>query len=141
MKHFPEFKNMTRAAGPFDVKLAPQPADSEGPESLARLLLDKRFQGDLDGTSHGQMLAVRGAVKGSAGYVAMEVVSASLHGRRGSFALQHSGTMDRSVPTLVVRVVPDSGTGELEGLSGSMQIDIAEGGAHSYVFEYELPAG
>lgn len=132
---------MTRAAGPFDVKIAPQPPESDGPESLARLLLDKRFHGDLDGTSHGQMLAIRTAVKGSAGYVAMEVVSGSLHGRHGGFALQHSGTMDRSAATLVVRVVPDSGTGELEGLSGSMQIDIAEGGAHSYVFEYELPAG
>ena len=128
----------TRAAGTFDVKLSPLPAynDAEG-AMLGRLSLDKTFQGDLTATSRGEMLSAGTAVKGSAGYVAIERVSGTLHGRSGSFVLQHSGTMDRGVPQLVVSVVPDSGTDELTGLAGTMRIDI-ESGAHSYVFDYTL---
>ncbi len=123
--------------GAFDVKVIPQSADPAGGESIGRMLLDKRFHGKLDAISRGQMLAMRTAVEGSAGYVAMEVVTGKLDGRKGSFVLQHSGTMNRGVPTLALTVVPDSGTGELAGLSGSMAIDIADG-KHGYRFECSL---
>jgi hypothetical protein len=97
----------------------------------------KRFHGDLEATSYGEMLSAVGDVKGSAGYVALERVNGILQGRSGSFVLQHSGTMTRGAPELSVTVVPDSGTGELVGLSGRLTIKI-ESGAHSYEFEYTL---
>ncbi len=99
--------------------------------------IDKAFQGDLEATSKGAMLSAMGAVKGSAGYVAMELVTGTLSGRAGSFVLQHSGTMTRGVPEQSVTVVPDSGTGDLTGISGRMTI-VIEGGKHSYVFEYSV---
>jgi hypothetical protein len=120
------------ASGTFEVKLIPQPD-----EPVGRMTLDKQFHGDLEATSNGQMLAVRGEVKGSAGYVAMERVTGALGGRNGSFALQHSGTMNRGVPEQSVTVVPDSGAGDLTGLSGRMTIKIADG-KHFYEFEYAL---
>lgn len=122
------------AAGTFDVKLVPV----LGGTQVGGMTIDKVFHGDLDGTSAGQMLAVRTAVDGSAGYVAMEVVTGALAGRRGTFALQHSGTMNRGVPSLSVSVVPDSGTGDLAGLTGTMTIDVAAG-QHKYAFRYALP--
>jgi hypothetical protein len=100
--------------------------------------IDKKFSGDLDATSTGEMLAFMTAVKGSAGYVAMERVNGTLHGHTGSFALQHTGTMNRGVPEMSVTVVPDSGTGELVGIAGNMTIKI-DAGKHSYEFEYTLP--
>lgn len=100
--------------------------------------LDKQFHGDLEGTSKGQMLTAGTAVKDSAGYVAIERVDGTLKGQRGSFVLQHSGTMTRGAPQLVITVVPDSGTGQLVGLAGKMTILIADG-KHSYEFEYTLP--
>jgi hypothetical protein len=103
------------------------------------MALDKQFHGDLEGTSKGQMLSTMGDVKGSAGYVAMERVRGTLHGRTGTFALQHGGTMTRGAPSLTITVVPDSGTGELVGLTGTMEIHIVEG-KHSYDFSYALPA-
>ena len=121
------------AAGPFEVKLTPQPPGEDA--ALGRLTLDKTFHGALEATSKGQMLAFSSSIKGSAGYVAMEQVSGTLQGRRGTFVLQHSGTMTRGEPQLTVTVVPDSGTEELVGLSGAMQIDIS-GGKHAYLFEY-----
>jgi hypothetical protein len=121
------------AAGSFEVKLTPQPADG----ALGRMSIDKQFHGDLEGTSQGQMLAAGTSVKGSAGYVALEQVTGALHGRAGTFILQHSGTMTRGTPQLSVTVVPDSGTGELAGLTGKMDIQIAAG-KHSYAFEYTL---
>lgn len=126
----------SRATGTFEVKMVPQDA----PESpgVGRMLLDKQFHGDLEGTSKGQMLAAMTDVKGSAGYVAIEQVSGKLKGRAGTFVLQHNGIMTRGEPQLSIAVVPDSGTGELAGLSGKMEI-IIEGGKHSYVFEYQLP--
>jgi hypothetical protein len=129
----------TRASGTFEVKLSPQAPDDDKPESAAvgRLVIDKQFHGDLEATSKGQMLAVRSAVDGSAGYVAMEQVTGTLQGRSGTFALQHSGTMTRGTPKLTVSVVPDSGTGELVGLAGEMEIIVA-GGKHSYEFQYQL---
>ena len=104
------------------------------------MAIDKHFHGDLEATSQGEMLSAMGEIKGSAGYVAMERVRGVLHGRKGTFVLQHIGTMNRGVPTLSVTVVPDSGTGELAGLSGSMKIIIQQA-KHSYEFEYTLPQG
>ncbi|HEX4934398.1 MAG TPA: DUF3224 domain-containing protein [Gemmatimonadaceae bacterium] len=129
-----------RASGTFTVKLTPQPADeyADG-KSLGRLTIDKVFEGDLAATSAGQMLSAMTAVKGSAGYVAIERVTGTLGGRSGTFVLQHSGTMHRGAASLVLTVVPDSGTGALDGLGGGMQI-IIEGGVHSYVFDYEFTA-
>jgi len=130
---------MRSIAGRFDVTLGPQPAD-ERPlgAAISRLSLDKRFHGALDARSEGQMLAFRSAVEGSAGYVAMERVEGHLEGRAGSFVLQHSGTMERGARHLDLAVVPDSGTGELAGLRGTMRIDISDG-EHSYGFDYTLP--
>lgn len=135
----PKDKIMTkRAKGTFEVKLSPQPPDGEAADSaIGRMLIDKQFRGDLEGTSRGQMLAVRTAVEGSAGYVAMEQVAGVLGGRRGTFVLQHSGTLARGAQQLSVTVVPDSGTGDLAGLAGRMEIKI-DGGKHSYEFEYTL---
>jgi hypothetical protein len=126
------------AKGSFAVKLDPQAADEKHADTgIGRMLIDKQFQGDLEGVSRGQMLGVRTAVEGSAGYVAMEQVTGVLNGRRGTFVLQHTGTMTRSALTLSVTVVPDSGTDELTGLAGKMEIEIADG-KHSYDFEYTL---
>jgi len=101
------------------------------------MTIDKQFHGDLEATSKGQMLAFMTVVKGSAGYVAMEQVTGKLHGQEGTFVLQHNGTMKRGEPGLSVTVVSDSGTGALEGLSGTMEIIVAEG-KHSYRFQYSL---
>jgi hypothetical protein len=129
----------TRASGTFEVKIVPQAPDAGGEATVGRMSLDKHFHGDIEGPSRGQMLAVMTEVESSAGYVAMERVTGTLHGRAGSFALQHSGTMDRGAQRLTISVVPDSGTGQLAGLAGTMTID-ASGGKHSYVFEYTLPS-
>ena len=127
---------MPLAIGPFDVKLNPETvSESAANAGLGRYSLDKRFHGELDATSKGEMLSAGTAVKGSAGYVALERVDGVLQGRRGSFALQHSGTMARGEATLSVTVVPDSGTEELVGLHGSMSIKITEG-KHTYQFNY-----
>lgn len=124
------------ANGTFEVKLTPQD-DKSNDTTLGRMTIDKQFHGDLEAVSKGQMLSAMTAVQGSAGYVAIEKVSGVLQGRRGSFVLQHSGTMNRGAPELVVTVVPDSGTDELVGLSGKMTIKIADG-KHFYEFEYTL---
>ena len=128
---------MSHATGPFEVKLAPQ-TDANADTAIARMTIDKQFHGDLEATSVGQMLSAMGNVKGSAGYVAIEKVTGTLHGHKGSFVLQHNATMDRGKPELNIIVVPDSGTGDLEGLTGSMKIDISNG-KHSYSFDYQLP--
>jgi len=127
------------AKGSFEVKVTPQPADDQsGDTTIGRLSLDKQFHGDLEGTSKGQMLGVQTAVKGSAGYVAMERVSGTVAGRTGTFVLQHSGTMTHGALQLSITVVPDSGTGQFTGLAGSMNIEITEG-KHFYDFAYTLP--
>ena len=128
------------AGGTFEVKITPQPPGdkAEGP-TVGRMSLDKQFHGDLEATSKGEMLAVGTAVKGSAGYVAMEQVTGTLHGRRGTFALQHTGTLTRGAAQLSVTVVPDSGTDQLAGLAGQMTIEIDDG-QHSYDLEYTLPS-
>jgi hypothetical protein len=127
-----------RATGTFDVELAPPPGPDGTAASTGRMTIAKRLQGDLEGTSAGQMLTGMTGTEGSAGYVAIEEVRGTLHGRSGTFLLQHSGTMRRGAPQLSIAVVPDSGTGQLTGLAGEMTIEIADG-VHSYVFEYTLP--
>ncbi|MEI6738584.1 MAG: DUF3224 domain-containing protein [Pseudomonadota bacterium] len=125
-----------RAAGTFEVKLNPQALHEKiETATIGRMSIDKKFLGDLVATSKGEMLSAMTSTKGSAGYVAIESVTGILNGRKGGFVLQHSGTMNRSTPTLIVSVVPDSGTGELVGITGNMTIDIADG-KHAYVFEY-----
>jgi len=124
-------------SGLFDVKMSPQAAAENEGASISRMLLDKHFHGDLEAISKGQMLAHMTSVKGSAGYVAIEKVTGTLHGRKGSFVLQHSGTMNRGEATLVLTVIPDSGTQDLEGLSGAMTITVTEG-MHYYGFEYSF---
>ena len=126
----------THASGTFEVKVTPQGID-EKDAVVGSFSLDKQFHGDLSGTSKGVMLAVSTAVSGSAGYVAMEQVTGTLNGRTGTFALQHTGTMTRGAPQLTVSVVPDSGTGELAGLSGKMDIKITDG-KHFYEFDYTV---
>jgi hypothetical protein len=127
-----------RASGTFEVKLTPQtPDDKAEGSTMGRATIDKTFSGDLQGTSVGQMLTALTDTKGSAGYVAIERVTGSLNGKKGSFVLQHDGIMDRDKPQLRIVVLPDSGTGELRGLTGTMVIIIA-GGKHSYEFDYEL---
>ena len=128
---------MPHAQGPFEVTLTPQPITDADEASLGRMSIAKQFSGDLDGSSKGQMLAAGTSVKGSAGYVAMERVTATLAGRRGSFVLQHSASMNRGTPEMHITVVPDSGTDELAGLSGQMTIVITDG-KHAYDFAYEL---
>ena len=129
-----------RATGPFDVKMTPEAADSEGEGSaLGRMAIAKTYHGDLEATARGTMLTVGTSVEGSAAYVAVERVTGTLHGRRGTFALQHMGTMTRGEPSLTITVVPDSGTGELAGLAGKLAI-VVGGGKHSYELEYTLAA-
>jgi hypothetical protein len=136
----PRTRVTARASGTFEVELRPQPADDHADgAALGRMTIDKRFEGDLVATSKGQMLTGMSSVKGSAGYVAIERVSGTLAGRRGTFVLQHSGTMTRGAPSLTVTVVPDSGTDQLAGLTGTMLIDVG-GGRHAYTFDYALPA-
>jgi len=125
------------ATGTFEVKLNPQD-DKSADKSLGRMTIDKQWQGDLQGTSKGQMLTGGDYTKGSAGYVAIEKFSGTLNGRKGTFILQHSATMTRGEGQLTITVVPDSGTDQLQGLTGKMIIKIADG-KHSYDFEYVLP--
>ncbi len=128
----------TRITGPFDVKMTPQASDpDEGGSTLGRFSLDKAYHGALTATAKGEMISAVTSVKGSAAYSAIERVEGTLDGRRGTFVLQHTGVMDRGAPSLVITVVPDSGTGELAGLSGTMNI-LIDAGKHSYEFEYRL---
>ena len=128
------------AKGTFEITVSPQPPDDKTDGStLGRMLLDKHFHGDLEGSSVGQMLTGMAKVQGSGAYVAIERFTGELHGRRGSFILQHLGIMTRGVPQLSVDVVPDSGTDELEDIAGAMTI-LNDQGKHSYEFAYTLPA-
>jgi hypothetical protein len=128
----------TRATGTFEVKVTPQASEDKGDGAVGRMTLDKQFHGDIEGTSKGEMLTAMTAVKGSAGYVAIERVTAALGGRKGTFALQHTGIMTRGTPSLTITVVPDSGTDQLAGLRGKMAIVIGADGKHSYEFDYTL---
>jgi predicted flavoprotein YhiN len=131
-----------RATGSFDVKVNAAKPDTQVARAanLSRLTIDKRFHGDLEGISKGEMLALQTETKGSAGYVALERVTGTLKGRNGSFVLQHSATMNRGDSRAEISVVPDSATGELRGLSGKMIISVASDGAHSNEFDFRLEA-
>lgn len=126
------------ASGTFNVKLEPEANDNPpAGTALGRLALDKQFHGDLEATSIGTMLSARTPVADSAGYVVIERVTGTLQGRRGSFVLQHNGTMNRGMPKLAIQVVPDSGTDELAGIAGEMTINIVDGN-HFYEFDYSI---
>jgi hypothetical protein len=125
------------ASGTFEVKIAPLAEDKGEGSSLGRMSIDKQFHGDLEATSKGEMLTAMTEVKGSAGYVAIERVSGTLHGRQGSLVLLHRGVMTGGGQELSLTVVPDSGAGELVGLTGKMEIKIVEG-KHFYDFEYTV---
>ena len=128
---------MPTARGPFDVAMESEPPFLEQDGlTLNRNVVRKEFSGDIAGTSEAQMLAAFTAVPGSAGYVAIEHFTGSVNGKSGSFVLQHSGVMNKDDGQLTVVIVPDSGAGELTGISGTMQIDNDEG-QHSYVLDYE----
>lgn len=130
-----------RATGTFTLAFHPEPPyDTAGGVTLGKVRIDKQFQGDLEGSSRVEMISAVTATKGSAGYVAIEKVSATLAGRPGSFVLQHSGRMKRGEPSLSITVVADSGTDGLVGLLGTMSIDEKDG-QHFYTFDYALPAG
>lgn len=126
-----------QAKGEFEVKLVPQQDELTIP-LFGRMTINKTFRGDLEGTSQGQMLSSGTSIPNSAGYVAIERVEGKLHGRQGTFVLQHNATMNRGVPNLNVIIVPDSGTGELEGLTGTLNIIIKDK-KHYYEMEYVLP--
>jgi len=129
-----------RATGSFDVKVTPQKPDTQVARAanLSRLTIDKRFHGDLEGISKGEMLALQTDTQGSAGYVALERVTGKLKGRAGAFVLQHSATMNRGEPESAITVVPDSGSGELRGISGRMNIVVAADGSHTYEFDFRI---
>ncbi len=128
---------MPIARGAFEVNMEPEPPFVEQDEvTLNRNFVRKEFSGDMDGTSEAQMLAAFTGTPGSAGYVAIEHFTGSVDGKAGSFVLQHSGVMDKGDAQLTVTIVPDSGTGALAGISGTMEIDNKEG-KHSYVLDYE----
>jgi hypothetical protein len=126
------------ATGPFDVKMIPQ--DDKAVDGVTRMLIDKQYHGDLEGAAKGQMLTGGMSADKSGAYVAIEKFTGTLHGRTGSFVLHHTGIMTRGKPDLTILVAPDSGSGQLAGISGKMTIIIAPDGKHSYDFEYTLPA-
>lgn len=130
---------MLRATGTFQVNMTPLPsdADKEGVTTLGRMSLNKQFQGDLDAVGIGEMLTAITETEGSAGYVAIERIRGTLHGRRGSFVVQHNGISNRNTQNLTITVVPDSGADELSGLSGTMSIHIVDG-KHFYELLYSL---
>jgi hypothetical protein len=127
------------ASGTFEVKLAPSgEADKAEGSTLGSYSLEKQYHGDLEASAKGTMLTAGTDVKGSAGYVAIERVTGALKGHKGSFVLQHNGMLTRGTPQQNIVVVPDSGTGELTGLTGKLTV-IIESGKHSYEFDYSLP--
>ena len=130
-----------KITGPFQVTMKPLDTYATGTAggSLGRMSLDKTFSGELEATSQGEMLTGMGTVQGSAGYVAIEQVRGTLSGKTGTFMLQHFGIMHKETGRLLLEVIPDSGTGELTGLSGTMDI-LREDGKHQYAFTYDLPA-
>ena len=128
---------MPTARGPMDVDTEFEPPflEQDGLK-MNRCVVRKKYSGGMSGAAEAQMLAAFTDTPGSAAYVAIEHFTGSVDGKTGSFALQHSGVMDRGDAQLTVTIVPDSGTGELAGISGTLEIDNDEG-RHSYVLEYE----
>ncbi len=128
-----------QTTGSFEPNVKPLPADFANAPNLGRMTINKTLHGGIEGTSVGQMLTAMSETKGSAGYVAVETITGSVDGHKGTFSLIHLGLMDRGKPSLTVTVVPDSGTAELTGLTGTFTIDIAPDGKHTYTFAYTLP--
>jgi uncharacterized protein DUF3224 len=127
------------ATGAFDVKISPLTlSDQSADPKLGRMAIEKQYHGDLEAAAKGEMLTAQSEIKDSGVYVAVERVTGTLKGKRGGFAMYHSGVMNRGKPELKITVVPDSGTDELQGLTGTMNIKI-DNGKHSYDFEYSLP--
>lgn len=130
---------MTHATGSFDVSMKPaSPAEKEGRTAIGRMVLDKQYFGELAATGKGEMLTAVTDTKGSAAYVAIERISGTLHGKKGSFVLQHSGTMRGGAQNLSTSIVPDSGTEQLAGISGTLAMKVVEG-KHVYELDYVLP--
>lgn len=130
---------MQRVSGVFDVTMSPAaPPEHAGRTQTARMLLDKQYFGDLAAKGNGEMLSAVTDTKGSAAYVAIERVSGTLHGKAGTFVIQHSGVMSGGAQQLAISIVPDSGTGQLEGISGTMAIRMVER-KHFYDLDYRLP--
>ena len=129
---------MPRAISPFTVGDAEEHelAERDPGVHYARVRLDKNFGGDLEGSSSVEMLSVRHESEG-AGYVAVERIAGTLHGRPGSFALLHLATMSDDGQTGQWVIVPGSGAGDLTGISGNARIEI-DSGAHTFVLDYEL---
>ena len=128
-----------KAIGTFQIKMSPPPSgEGAGHAAIGRMMLDKQYSGDLAGIGVGEMLSAGNPALGSASYVAIEHITGTLGGRAGSFALQHAGTMHKGEHDLVIRVVPGSGTGELEGITGMLKLDIVDR-VHHYVLDYQLP--
>ncbi len=130
-------EKMMKATGPFDVKMIPQ--DDKSDDGVTRMLIDKQYHGDLEGTGKGQMLTGGISASKSGAYVAIEKFTGTLQGRTGTFVLHHTGIMTNGNPDLTILIAPDSGTGQLVGIAGKMTINIAADGKHSYDFEYTLP--
>jgi hypothetical protein len=129
---------MPRVSGPFEVTLKPLQMDDDlASQLMARMSIDKQYRGDLEATGKGQMLTGGSSIRNSAAYVAIERVTGTLKGKKGGFTLVHTGLMNRGSPSLVITIVPDSGTDQLEGLKGTMTINI-EAGRHSYQLDYTL---
>ena len=128
---------MPTARGPLDVNIEAEPPflEQDGLK-LNHNVVRKEFSGDMVGTSEAQMIAAYTGTPGSAGYVAIEHFTGSVGGKSGSFVLQHSGVMNKGDAQLTVTIVPDSGAGEMAGISGTLEIDNDEG-QHSYVLDYE----
>ena len=130
---------MTHATGTFDVKITPAPADDKN-AAIGRMSIAKQWHGDMQGTSQGEMLTAQTDVKGSGVYVALEQFTGTVGGRKGSFLMHHTGIMTRGEPHLAISIVPDSGSGELRGITGTLDIVITEG-KHSYDLTYTIADG
>lgn len=127
---------MSQAKGTFTVDLKPlTPTPAEG---ITRYSMHKHLTGDLSGSTQGEMFSAGDPKSGHAGYVAIEVVTATLEGRQGTFALQHLASMDATGSHMQIQVVPGSGADALAGLVGTFLIEITEG-THHYTLSYDLP--
>jgi hypothetical protein len=126
------------AHGTFETSTSNAPPyDSFEGVAFSRSTWQRVFAGDLVGTGSMEMLSARTPRPGSAGYVALERVSGELHGRRGSFALLHTAVMGPAGRSLVIQVVPGSGTGELSGIAGKMDVTVRDG-VRFYTLDYTL---
>lgn len=129
------------ATGEFVVAMTPgDPEDAEAGLGLSSYSLSKVFTGGIVGSAKGQMLAGGPAGSQDTGtYVALERVVGSVDGRAGAFLLAHRGDMTPNGYTLSITVVPNSGTGALEGIEGEFVLTVTPDGVHHYDLAYSLP--